>query len=132
MDLTDPDTFENGFPYEHFRRLRAEDPVHWHPAPKGGVGFWVISRHADICTISKQPKLFTSTQGAGQPLRCPGAGHDGPLRVGCAGDGRRETSRRSRFGLTGPPTQFDILRENTEALKSPADQARLFLYATQP
>ena len=32
LDLMSPDTFAAGFPHEHFRRLREEDPVSWHPA----------------------------------------------------------------------------------------------------
>ena len=31
-------------PYPAFRRLRAEDPVHWSPALKG----WVLTRYADV------------------------------------------------------------------------------------
>ena len=31
IDLSDPETFVAGVPYEHFRRLRETDPVHWQP-----------------------------------------------------------------------------------------------------
>jgi cytochrome P450 len=43
-----------------FRRLRAEDPVHWHEAG----GFWCITRHADVQAISQRPKLFSSERGS--------------------------------------------------------------------
>ncbi|MFQ5514879.1 MAG: cytochrome P450 [Myxococcota bacterium] len=49
--LEDPDA--------SFRRLRAEDPVHWY-APGG---FWCITRHADVQYVSRTPRLFCSRHG---------------------------------------------------------------------
>ena len=38
LDLSNPDSFENGFPHDHFRKLRATDPIHWHEGDVfGGV-----------------------------------------------------------------------------------------------
>ncbi len=49
--LGDPDTA--------FRRLRAEDPVHWYePGP-----FWCVTRHADIQQVSRNPRVFRSGHG---------------------------------------------------------------------
>ena len=63
-DLSDPDTFNNGFPHDFFRYLRAEDPVHWHARNgQGSDGFFVISRHADIKYVSQHPELFCSSAG---------------------------------------------------------------------
>jgi len=42
-----------------FRRLRAEDPVHWHEPSR----FWAITRLADVQTISQRPRLFSSERG---------------------------------------------------------------------
>ena len=42
-----------------FRRLRAEEPVSWHEVP-GAKGFWSFSRHADVVTINRDSKLFSS------------------------------------------------------------------------
>jgi cytochrome P450 len=42
-----------------FRRLRREDPVHWHQAG----GFWAITRHADVQQVSRSPALFQSGRG---------------------------------------------------------------------
>jgi len=42
-----------------FRRLRAEDPVHWY-AP---CRFWAVTKYADLQAISQRPRLFTSEQG---------------------------------------------------------------------
>ena len=40
----------------------AESPVHW-CTPEGFEPFWAITRHADICEISKQPETFSSASG---------------------------------------------------------------------
>lgn len=42
-----------------FARLRAEEPVHWHPTP----GFWVLSRLDDIVAVSRDPATFCSARG---------------------------------------------------------------------
>ncbi len=65
-DVSDPDTFEKGFPHEVFRELRREAPVTWHEGDyQGGRGYWIISRYETIKTISRQPLLFSSASGSG-------------------------------------------------------------------
>jgi hypothetical protein len=51
-----------GAPHRLWTRLRAESPVHC-CAPPGFEPFWAITRHADICEISKQPDVFSSASG---------------------------------------------------------------------
>jgi cholest-4-en-3-one 26-monooxygenase len=62
FDLTDPDTYRGGLPREIFRYLRQEMPVYWHEDPQQGVGFWVITRQADLDYVSKNPDLFSSAE----------------------------------------------------------------------
>jgi cytochrome P450 len=58
--IIDPSQYQqHGYPFETFRRLRREDPVH-RCAPPGVEPFWAITKHADICEISRQPGLFSS------------------------------------------------------------------------
>jgi cholest-4-en-3-one 26-monooxygenase len=59
LPLWDPDTFSRGFPHDLFRRLRAEDPVHWQPEPRG-PGFWAVTRYDDVRTVSRHPELYSS------------------------------------------------------------------------
>lgn len=40
-------------PYPHYRRLRAEDPVHYLPAVRG----WSVLRYADVVACLKAPQL---------------------------------------------------------------------------
>ena len=66
IDLVDLDRFERGFPYEIFDLLRRHAPVWWHPpSPKapGGEGFWVVSRHADVLAVLRDPATFSSEGG---------------------------------------------------------------------
>ena len=61
-DLTLHDTFMSGAPYNTFARLRAKDPLHWTDYADG-VGFWSVTRHADITALNGQPDLLSSTRG---------------------------------------------------------------------
>ncbi len=51
--------FYLGDPHAAFRRLRAEDPLHWYaPGP-----FWCATRHAEVVQISRSPRRFSSAHG---------------------------------------------------------------------
>ena len=64
LDLSDPDSFENGFPHDMFRQLRREQPVAWHEGDShGGPGYWIISKYDDIRYIGRTPGLFSSAFG---------------------------------------------------------------------
>ena len=51
--------FYVGDPQAAFRRLRAEDPLHWYAAGP----FWCATRHADVIEISRRPRVFSSAHG---------------------------------------------------------------------
>jgi cytochrome P450 len=67
----DPATYVGGVPYEALARLRRDRPVAWAdeipvlgwPA---GPGFWLVLRHADVESVMRQPRLFSSWLGATQ------------------------------------------------------------------
>ncbi len=62
VDLTQPETYMSGVPHAAFARLRAEAPVSWHPEPDG-PGFWVLTRHADTVTVSRDSETYSSWLG---------------------------------------------------------------------
>jgi cytochrome P450 len=63
LDLVSSHAYaEKGVPHGLWTRLRAESPVH-RCTPDGFVPFWAITRHADVCEISKQPDKFSSAEG---------------------------------------------------------------------
>ncbi|HEB89541.1 MAG TPA: cytochrome P450 [Deltaproteobacteria bacterium] len=63
LELIDPKAYaEAGAPHDVWTRLRRESPVH--PcSPPGFEPFWAITRHADICEISKRPDRFVNAPG---------------------------------------------------------------------
>lgn len=66
VDLSDDESFRNGFPHDVFTFLRAAHPVFWHdPTDRtpDGEGFWVVSRHAEASSILRDPATFSSERG---------------------------------------------------------------------
>jgi cholest-4-en-3-one 26-monooxygenase len=62
IDLNDLDVFEDGVPYEWFRRLREEAPVRWQDE-SDGPGYWVVTKYEDIRHVSRNPLIFSSARG---------------------------------------------------------------------
>ncbi len=63
LDLLHPEAYaENGPPHASWTALRRESPIHRCEAP-GYPPFWAITRHADICEISKRPDTFLNEPG---------------------------------------------------------------------
>jgi cytochrome P450 len=63
LDLVSSHAYaEKGVPHDLWTRLRAESPVH-RCTPAGFEPFWAITKHADVCEISKQPDKFSSAPG---------------------------------------------------------------------
>jgi cytochrome P450 len=63
IDLTDLDRFVGGFPDAVFTFLRHEAPLWWHPPTThtpGGVGFWVVSGHAQVLEVVADAVTFSS------------------------------------------------------------------------
>jgi cytochrome P450 len=70
FDLTDLDNYADGFPHAVFARARRECPVYWHaPTPQtpDGEGFWVVTRHADVLRVLRDPATFSSETGGSRP-----------------------------------------------------------------
>ena len=62
LDITDERAYaEHGYPYREWDLLRREAPVFWYQRP-GFEPFWVLTRHADIAYVSRNPQLFSSAQ----------------------------------------------------------------------
>ena len=63
VDVASPKVYAQGVPHEALAALRTHDPVHWHPWPGTRDGFWLLSRHADVVAVGKEPRLFSSQVG---------------------------------------------------------------------
>jgi cholest-4-en-3-one 26-monooxygenase len=57
------ETWGRGVPHDQLAWLRNNEPVHWHPEPYGGRGFWAVTKHADVQAISRNTELFSSWHG---------------------------------------------------------------------
>jgi len=58
LDIITPDHYaKNGYPHSEWTLLRREAPVYWYDRPNVEP-FWAITKHADIVTIGRQPKIF--------------------------------------------------------------------------
>jgi cholest-4-en-3-one 26-monooxygenase len=63
IDLWDLDRFVEGVPHDAFALLRNEAPIFRHHEPKGGPGFWAVTKYDDLVTVSKNPGTFCSSRG---------------------------------------------------------------------
>jgi cholest-4-en-3-one 26-monooxygenase len=63
VDVASPKVYAQGVPHEELAAIRRHDPVHWHPWPGTRDGFWLISKHADVIAVGKDPRLFSSQVG---------------------------------------------------------------------
>ncbi|KWX24857.1 steroid C27-monooxygenase [Mycolicibacterium wolinskyi] len=74
MDFTDPDVLLQGIPVAEFAQLRKTAPVWWNEQGESifdDGGYWVISRHEDIKTISRNSGDVWSTNAKGAVMRLP-------------------------------------------------------------
>ena len=69
FDFTDPDMIQAGIPHEMFRAARQHAPITWIEqdaslrtgfAPESGTGYYAVTRHADVSTISKDSKNWST------------------------------------------------------------------------
>lgn len=56
----DPDQYVHGTPFAEFARLRREAPFAWHEASQTRGGFWLVTRHRDVVSISRDPERFAT------------------------------------------------------------------------
>ncbi|QDQ98640.1 cytochrome P450 [Tomitella fengzijianii] len=65
VTLHDPDVYVEGVPHEFFSWLRPAEPVYWQPEEEGS-GYWAVTRHADVISVSRDPETFSSALGTSQ------------------------------------------------------------------
>ena len=60
ISLADLDLFANGAPWEVFKQLRHESPIHWNEEEAPQSGFWSVTRYHDIVKVLRDADTFTS------------------------------------------------------------------------
>jgi cytochrome P450 / NADPH-cytochrome P450 reductase len=68
QDVLAPSMYSHGIPHELLGDLRREHGVLWVDEPatdnfKGGSGYWLVLRHADVSHVSRHPEDFSSWRG---------------------------------------------------------------------
>ena len=61
INLANPGNYQQT-PFHWYRELRQKCPVAWHEDADSGVGFWAITRQAELDYISRNPQLFSSSE----------------------------------------------------------------------
>ncbi len=60
ISLADLDLFANGAPWDVFKQLRDESPMHWNEEEAPQSGFYSVTRYHDIVKVLRDPDTFTS------------------------------------------------------------------------
>jgi cytochrome P450 len=70
VDLTDLDTFADGFPHDIFRLHRDQAPVWWHEPTAhtpDGEGFWSVATYDEVLQVLRDAASFSSETGGDRP-----------------------------------------------------------------
>ena len=65
IDILDPRFYDD--PWDGYRWLRNNDPVHWDEAN----GLWVVSKHEDVSHVSRHQERYSAAQGVRPKVAAP-------------------------------------------------------------
>jgi cytochrome P450 len=111
LDLTGFELYRHGFPHSLFAQLRQQAPVWHHPASDpdndiGGRPFWVLSRHDDVQTVSRDATRFGAIEG---PALFDRSQMNGQMLTSM--DGRPHTRQRKLISAGFTPRMIGRLEE---------------------
>ncbi len=110
INPVDPRLFERDIFWEHFRRLRAEDPVHLNELGNTGR-YWSVTRFDDIMHVDKHHDLFSSEGGVALGPKNDRAPHPDELNT-------------ESFIAMDPP-KHDLQRATVSSVVAPPNLARM-------
>jgi cytochrome P450 len=131
IDLTDPDWYRDGHPHTAWQAMREHEPVRWQPAGES-LGFWSVTRYADVEFVLRDHTRFTSEHGTLLTL----LGRDDPAggQQMAATDPPRHTRMRSPLqrALTVREAERhrDTIRREVRAILAPAVTGEPFDFAS--
>jgi cytochrome P450 len=96
-DLISPSFYARGDPHAVWATLRDECPVYWQGNAAHG-GFWIVTRHRDVCDVLSDHRRFTSE--GGTMLSVLHTEDVGAGRMMAATDPPRHTQLREAIGRT--------------------------------
>ncbi|MEE4382287.1 MAG: cytochrome P450 [Pseudomonadales bacterium] len=110
LNVIDGRLFQRGLHWEHFRRLRAEDPVHFNELPRIGR-YWSVTKFDDILAIDKDHKRFSSAHGIALGPAVDADPFPGALPI-------------TNFIAMDPP-KHDVQRATVQGVVAPRNLAKL-------
>ena len=63
VNLHDPATFAAGIPHAAFAEMRAVPELAWSPTHGETKGFWSVTRHEDLVSVSRDTETYSSAVG---------------------------------------------------------------------
>ena len=102
--------FQQDIHWDHFKRLREEDPVHFNEMPHTGR-YWSLTKFEDILFVDKNHELFSSAHG---------------ITLGLKVDGEKdpEAFQFNNFISMDPP-KHDVQRATVAGVVAPRNLAQL-------
>jgi cholest-4-en-3-one 26-monooxygenase len=114
LALHDPKLYEQGFPHERFRWLRDHDPVSHHDHEAYDDGYWVIARHADVQTVSRNATVWRNAPSPMVEVP-PGAAGDAETGMIIDLDGREHLQMRKIVNKGFTPRRVAVLEDRLRA-----------------
>ncbi|GIH02015.1 cytochrome P450 [Rhizocola hellebori] len=103
VNLADPALHASQDLSGFWRKLRRDDPIHRDPG-----GFWVVTRHADVVAIARDPHTFTSERGNVLASLLSG-GDTGSGAMMAVSDGAAHARLRGILGKAFTPKALSVL-----------------------
>jgi cytochrome P450 len=118
INPVDPRLFQKEIFWEHFRRLRNEDPVHLNELPNTGR-YWSITKFDDVMFVDKHHELFSSAKGIALGPKIDGESHPDELNTEsfiAMDPPKHDLQRATVSGVVAPPNLAKmeaVIRERT-------------------
>ncbi len=106
LDVTHPTLYQHGTHWNYFKRLREEDPVHFHEDSMHGP-FWSVTKYKDMMEVDSSHDIFSSAYGINvrtnppsrqpPPPRLPGGQTEKGLKMFIASDPPKHDEQRKVF-----------------------------------
>ena len=118
INVIDGRLFQQEIHWDHFKRLREEDPVHLNDIPHIGR-YWSLTKFEDIMFVDKNHELFSSAQGIALGLKVGTQAHPEDLQTKSFTDmdpPKHDLQRATVSGVVSPPNlakMESIIRERT-------------------
>jgi cytochrome P450 len=118
INVIDGRLFQQENHWDHFKRLREEDPVHFNDLPHIGR-YWSLCKFEDIMFVDKHHELFSSEQGIALGLKVGTESHPDDLNTQsfiAMDQPKHDLQRATVSGVVAPPNlarMESIIRERT-------------------